>query len=153
MEPPKGIVSVIKKRMSIIPRPLRTLFLLQAIVFFGAGVGLLLMPDFDAAASDFSGVEHLLKPIFLGLMLAFATGLLLATRSRTWREVQLLIQIMIAFCVITLFALAGMVFTHGATIALWVSILITVGNGSAWSGIYLKHSKEVRGPGINIKEF
>ena len=153
MEPQKGIVGVIMKRMSIIPRTIRTLFLLQAIVFFIAGVGLFLMPDVDNAASHLSGVEHPLKPIYVGLMLAFATGSLLAIRSRMWREVQLLIQMMIAFDVITLLVLAGIVFTHGATIALWISILICVGNGSAWSGIYFKHLKEVKGPGINIKEF
>jgi len=140
-------------RLSKTPKIVRVLFLSQATTFFVLGVSVLLMLDPKEIKRDPLALESISIHVCAASILAFALGSLLAIRIRTWREVEIMIQTTIMFYVITIITLAAVTMTHNATMVSWISILACFGGGSIWCWIYFKYLKEVRGPGINIKEF
>jgi hypothetical protein len=141
------------KRIFVIPKDIRSLFILQAIVFFILGFSVLLLLDPKEVDVHLSGVEVYVIPIAAAFMLAFALGSWLAIRARTRHEVELLVKVTIAFYAISTLILATTIVAQKSTVASWISFLTFVAGGSAWLVAYFKHSKEVRRPGINIKEF
>lgn len=134
-------------------RSVWSLFLIQSLLSYALGLGLLLTivsldpavhtPAIEAHAIAYSG----------SLMLAFGVGSSLALRANRWREVELLVLIQIILCLATAVGLALTIFLRGASTTLWVAVLVYAGLGGIWVMLFLKNTKEVRGPGINIKEF
>jgi hypothetical protein len=144
---------VIKKRIFGISRDIRILFLLQALVFSSAGSVLFLVLVSNNRKWYLSAVDDLVLAFCAAAMLTFGYGSSIAARSRSWRDVKLLIQMQIAFYTTATLVLMVVMFIGGVAAASLVSILACVGIGGVWIGIYFKSRKEVKGPGINIKEF
>jgi hypothetical protein len=149
----KGAAVVIKKWIFRVSKWVRILFLLQAFFFLITGLGLLLLLDSKQRIMPLSVIQDLQMPISAALMFAFGVGSLLASRSWGWREIELLVQMQIALYVTTALVLMLVIFIRGVSAALLVSISTCVGMGGVWIRIYFKSRKEVKRPGINIKEF
>lgn len=143
---------MIKKRLFIMPKGLRVLFLLQALAFFSAGLGILLLVlnDHDV---PLSAMDDLVLPFCAAAMLTLGVGSSLAVRSKSRRDVELLIRMQIALCTTAALVFVVVMFLRGVSAALLVSILAWAGIGGMWICIYFKNRKEVKRPGINIKEF
>ena len=144
---------MIKKWIFRVSKWVRILFLLQAFLFFMTGLGLLLLLDSKLSILQLSATEDLQMPITAAFMFAFGVGSSLASRSWGWREIELLVQMQIALYVSTAAVLMLVTFIRGVSVALLVSILTCAGMGGVWIKIYFKSRKEVKRPGINIKEF
>lgn len=129
------------------------LFLLHSLLAYAVGIGWFLA-DFTSDVPQASWIhEELVVPIGASIIIAFGASSSLALRSKRWREVQLLVLFQLVFYLTTAVGLSIAILLHRAPTALWIAVPTCTGLGGVWAFVYLKHREEVRGPGINLREF
>ncbi len=111
-------------------RGLKITFLVNAIVMLVLGIALYVKPGIWATMVNWRPFDWTITRVFAAALLALAAGSWFAYRAERWEEVRILVQIEIAFTVLSAVAnLYGVLVAHGpaltwAALVLWVALAV-----------------------------
>jgi hypothetical protein len=120
------------------PRGLKTVFLIHAIVALLFGIVAFVRPVYWVTWFAWTRFDPVMTRGYGAALLALAVASWLGYRAAAWSEVRIIVQMEIAFTVLsTVGGLWALLFRHGPAF-LWVGIVLWVAFAIAWIVCYAR---------------
>jgi hypothetical protein len=119
-------------------RGLKITFLIHAIVALVFGIVLYLRPGPWATVVRWTPFDAHMTRIYGAALLALAVSSWLGYRAARWEEVRIVVQMEIAFTVLSIVGGLWAVLFRAAPVFTWVAIVVWIAFAAAWIYFYLK---------------